>query len=178
MTLFINLFYNKKYKHMKDRFQVAALVIVMIIMNLIANGQSLNNTMISFNRVDSLFQLQKNYPPVYNHLLNEFKHVKELHYSVKGNTLFISFTSDEHKILSVYSASGRFRHSIADIGIALPHLITEQLKKEYPAYSVCYGKEIRAHNQNTYQVLIENKSEYRLINFFDTEMEEVKRLKK
>jgi hypothetical protein len=163
---------------MKDRFQIIALTIVITIIQLVANGQPLNNTMNLFNNADSLFQLQKNYPPVYNHLLNEFKEVKELYYSARGNTLFISFTKNNQKIFTVYSTNGVFRHSIADIGMAIPAMITEQLKTEYPGYSVYYGKEIRTNNKNTYQVVIENKNEYRLINFIDAEMEEVKRFKK
>mgnify|MGYP006386023385 CR=1 FL=1 len=59
-----------------------------------------------------------------------------------------------------------------------PHKTGEQLKKEYPDFSVYYGREIRANNKNMYEVIIENKYEYRLINFLDTEMEEVKILKK
>lgn len=163
---------------MKARFQAATLVIMMTTMIVVANGQSLNNTMISFNTTDSLFQLQKNYPPVYNHLINEFKKVSSLRYSVKGNTLFISFTKNKHKILTTYSVNGEFRHSITDIGTALPGMITEQVKKEYPGYSVYYGKEVKANNKTSFQVVIKNKYEYRLINFFDTEMEEVKRIKK
>lgn len=163
---------------MKSQFQVIALLTIMTVINPCANGQQQNSSMILHNTADSLFQLQKNYPPVYNHLIHEFKNVKALHYSVKGNSLFISFTSDKHKILTVYSVNGDFSHSIAEIGHALPGIITEQLKTEYPGYSVYYGKEIRANNSSSYQVVIENKNEYRLINFHDTEMEEVKRLKK
>lgn len=163
---------------MKSQFQTIALLTIMTAINLFANGQQQTNTMTLHNTADSLFQLQKNYPPVYNHLIHEFKNVKELHYSVKGNTLFISFTKNNHKIFTVYSTNGVFRHSIADIGMAIPAMITEQLKTEYPGYSVYYGKEIRTNNKNTYQVVIENKNEYRLINFIDAEMEEVKRFKK
>lgn len=66
---------------------------------------------------------------------------------------------------------------MADIGLTIPRTITAQLKKEYPAYSVYYGKEIRAKNKNLYQVVIGNKYEYRVINCEDTDMEEIKRLK-
>lgn len=163
---------------MKSQFQTIALITIMTVINLFANGQQQTNTMTIHRTADSLFQLQKNYPPVYNHLIHEFKNVKALHYSVKGNALFISFTKNNHKIFTVYSTNGVFKHSIADIGMAIPGMITEQLKTEYPGYSVYYGKEIRANNSSSYQVVIENKNEYRLINFHDTEMEEVKRFKK
>jgi hypothetical protein len=182
---------------MKDRIQPAAIIImIMIAMNSRANvqfqplgkalpcGYSFIAADLAVQVItasvtgDSLLQLQKNYPPVYRHLLHEFKNATSLHYSVEGNLLLISFTSNNQKILTVYSTSGEFRHSIADIGLALPRMITEQLKKEYPAYSVYYGKEIRADNKNMYQVVIENKQEFRLINFLDAEMEEIKRIKK
>jgi hypothetical protein len=182
---------------MKDRIQSGAITIMMmIVVNSRANvqNQPLNSTtpsgyscitvdrakppMVPFIIRDSLLRLQKNYPAVYNHLVQEFKNATSLCYSVDGNILLISFTSNHHKILTVYSTSGEFRHSVADIGTALPVMITEQLKKEYPAYSVYYGKEIRTNNKNIYQVVIENEYEYRLINFLDAEMEEVKRLKK
>jgi hypothetical protein len=78
----------------------------------------------------------------------------------------------------VYSPDGKIRYSIANLGLALPALITEQLKNEYPGFSVYYGKDIRVNNKTIYQVIIENKKEYRVIHFTDTEMEEVKRLKK
>jgi hypothetical protein len=184
-----------KIKRMKDRIQTGAIIIMMIMMNANANGrnQSFSHEITPYGYTahdgmiqvmapsiigDSLLQLQKNYPPVYNHLLQQFKNAASLYYSVHGNILLISFTSNNQKILTVYSTAGEFRHSITDIGFALPHAITEQLNKGYPSYSVYYGKEIRANNKSVYQVVIENKDEYRLINFLDTEMEEVKRIKK
>ncbi|MEP7376422.1 MAG: hypothetical protein ABI675_23695 [Chitinophagaceae bacterium] len=141
-------------------------------------AEGAKQTMVFFIIQDSLLLLQKNYPAVYNHLLREFKNATSLYYSADENILLISFTSNHHKILTVYSTNGEFRHSIAEIGTELPGMIAEQLKKEYPAYSVYYGKEIRTNNKNIYQVVIENDYEYRLVNFLDSEMEEVKRLKK
>src|SRR5687768_10508065 len=182
---------------MKDRIKTGAvLFMMMIVMNsgasvqiqlfsnifpsgygcVAAEGAEL--VIVAFISDDSLLQLQKNYPTVYNQILQEFKNTASLHYFVEGNILLISFTSNSHKILAVYSTSGEFRHSIAYIGLAIPRMITEKLQKEYPAYSVYYGKKIRANNKNLYEVVIENKYKYRLINFIDAEMKEVKKLKK
>jgi hypothetical protein len=197
MTALFESFQIKKLKSMKDLTQTMAVIILaMIVASSNANVQLPQpaNHELCTNYVftaggsrqqpreplitDSLLQLQKNYPPVYQHLIHEFKNAALVHYAVERDLLLISFTCDNHKILSVYTATGEFRHSIADIGLALPHTITEQLKKEYPAFTVYYGREIRANNKNMYQVVIENKYEYRLINFLDAEIEEVKRLKK
>jgi len=182
---------------MKDLIQpMAVIIMTMIVVNSNANVQlqpATHKLPTNYNYIndgsekqpgvssiiaDSLLELQKNYPTVYQHLLHEYKNAASLHYAVEGNLLLISFTGNSHKILTVYSTTGEFRHSITDIGLALPRTITEQLEKEYPSYSVYYGKEIRTNNKNMYQVVIENKNEYRLINLLETEMEEVKRIKK
>lgn len=150
---------------MKSRIQIAALVtMVMFVLNSEANvpQQPIRST---FPAEDSLAELKKNYPLVYNHLVHEFKYAASLHYSVEDNVLLISFTNNSQKILTVYSTAGEFKHSITDVGLAIPTAITEQLKKEYPGFSIYYGREIRANNKNMYEVIIENKYEYRLINF-------------
>ncbi len=163
---------------MKGRIQIVALLLIMMIaLNSRANGPLPTITRTS-PAGDSLAELKKNYPLVYNHLVHEFKQATSLNYSVEGNVLLISFTNNSQKTLTVYSTEGEFRHSISDIGLAIPPSITEQLKKEYPDFSVYYGREIRANNKNMYEVIIENKHEYRLVNFIDTEMEEVKIIKK
>jgi hypothetical protein len=163
---------------MKGSIQIAVLLtMMMFVLNSSANVplQRINS---GSPAADSLAELKKNYPLVYDHLFHEFKYAGSLHYSVEGNVLLISFINNSQKILAVYSTAGEFKHSIADVGLAIPPAITEQLKKEYPDFSIYYGREIRTNNKNMYEVIIENKYEYRLINFLDTEMEEVKILKK
>jgi hypothetical protein len=163
---------------MKCRTQIAALLtLVIVVLNSRASGSLLPISGVA-PAEDSLAELKKNYPLVYNHLVLEFKSAASFNYSVEGNVVLISFTNNSQKILAVYSTEGEFRHSITDIGLAIPNPITEQLKKEYPDFSIYYGREIRVNDKNMYQVVIENKYEYRLINFIDAEMEEVKRLKK
>lgn len=127
---------------------------------------------------DPLLLLQKNYPAVYKNLLVQFNKVESLNYTVKEDELHISFSKDKNNVFTVYSIDGKFKCSIENMGLALPTNITEQLKKHYPAYSVFNGKNIRVNNKTMYEVIIENETEYRVINFYDTEMEEVKSLKK
>ena len=157
---------------------IAVAIAIIIFANSFLNAQSFIDNPVQFDTKDSLHQLQKNYPVVYKHLLHEFKNVSSLFYTVKGNILFISFVNGNHKIFTVYSVNGEFSHSIADLGLELPNTVSEQIRKQYPAYAVYYGKEIRTNEKNTYQVVIENKYEYRLINLLDTGIEEIKRLKK
>lgn len=127
---------------------------------------------------DPLLLLQKNYPVVYKNLLQEFNKVESLNYTVKKEELHISFSRNKNNVFTVYSTDGKFKCSIENMGLALPADISEQLKKHYPAYSVFFGKNIKVNNKTMYEVIIENENEYRVINFYDAEMEEVKSLKK
>lgn len=151
----------------------AVAVLLLMLMNTGAMAKQTNN----FGE-DSLLLLRENYPAVYLKLVTAFQNIEALHYTVDGKALHITLTSNRNKILTVYSPDGKIRYSITNLGLALPALITEQLKNEYPGFSVYYGKDIRINNKTMYQVIIENKKEYRVINFLDAEMEEVKRLKK
>ena len=127
---------------------------------------------------DPLLLLQKNYPVVYKNLLQEFNKVESLNYTLKGDELHISFSKNKNNVFTVYSIDGKFKCSIENMGLALPTDITEQLKKHYPAYSIFNGKNIKINNKTMYEVIIETENEYRVINFYDTEMEEIKSLKK
>jgi hypothetical protein len=127
---------------------------------------------------DPILLLQKNYPSVYNTLLHDFSKATSLNYTVEGDVLHISFTSNSNRIFAVYASGGKLRYSITYVGLALPGMVTRQLKETYPAYSVYYGKEIRTDNNILYQVIIENEHEYRVINILDGEMREVRRNKK
>lgn len=158
-------------KNSMKRWAVA--ILLLLVMN--TNAMAKQTTTIG---EDSLLLLRENYPAVYQQLITQFNTIESVHYSVEGKVVRITLTSNRHKILTVYSPDGKIRYSIANLGLTLPALITEQLKNEYPGFSVYYGKHIRVNNKTMYQIIIENKNEYRVINFQDAEMEEVKRLKK
>jgi hypothetical protein len=158
-------------KNSMKRWAVA--VVILMLMNTGAVAKQTNPI-----GEDSLLLLRENYPAVYQQLVTQFNTIEAVHYTVEGKVLRITLTSNGQKILTVYSPDGKIRYSIANLGLVLPALITEQLKNEYPGFSVYYGKDIRTNNKTLYQVIIENKKEYRVIHFTDTEMEEIKRLKK
>jgi hypothetical protein len=151
----------------------AVAVVILMLMNTGAVAKQTNPI-----GEDSLLLLRENYPAVYQQLVTQFNTIEAVHYTVEGKVLRITLTSNGQKILTVYSPDGKIRYAVANLGLVLPALITEQLKNEYPGFSVYYGKDIRVNNKTIYQVIIENKKEYRVIHFTDTEMEEVKRLKK
>jgi hypothetical protein len=127
---------------------------------------------------DSVNIIKEKYPAVYKNLMREFKNAVNIKFTLDGKVLFISFNNNLYKVFTAYSISGYNRYAVTDIGTALPKKIAEKIKIEYPAYTIFFGREIKADNETVYQVIIENRYGYRVIDFINEEMEEVKKIKK
>lgn len=127
---------------------------------------------------DSLKKLKENYPLVYENLIKNFTYIQSLKYSMENKVLYLSFTSNGHRVDACFSQSGFLRYSVSYMATALPKSVIEKIKTEYPAYTIFYGKSIRVTSETIYQVFIENNFEYRVINFSNEEMEEIKKIKK
>jgi hypothetical protein len=122
--------------------------------------------------------IKEKYPAVYKNLMHEFKNAVNIKFTLEGKVLFISFNNNLHKVFTAYSTSGYNRYAISDMGTALPRRITEKIKIEYPGYTIFFGREIKVDNETVYQVIIENRYGYRVINFLNEEMGEVKKIRK
>jgi hypothetical protein len=124
---------------------------------------------------DSVSIIKEKYPAVYKNLIHEFKNAMSIKFTLDGKVLFISFNNNLHKVFTAYSISGYNRYAISDIGTALPRTITEKIKIEYPAYTIFFSREIKLNSETMYQVIIENRYGYRVIDFLNEEMGEVKK---
>lgn len=127
---------------------------------------------------DSVNIIKEKYPAVYKNLMHEFKNAVNIKFTLDGKILFISFNNNQHKVFTAYSISGYNRYAIIDMGTALPKTITEKIKIEYPAYTIFFGREIKLNSETMYQVIIENRYGYRVIDFINEEMGEVIKIKK
>jgi hypothetical protein len=127
---------------------------------------------------DSVNIIKEKYPVVYKNLMDEFKNAVNIKFTLDGKVLFISFNNNLHKVFTAYSISGYNRYAISDIGTALPKTIAEKIKTEYPAYTIFFGREIKLNSETMYQIIIENSYGYRVIDFLNEEIGEVKKIKK
>jgi hypothetical protein len=140
--------------------------------------ENFKNNLVKEIVLDSLNILKKKYPAVYKNLIREFSNAGNIKYTVEGKILYAFFNSNRHKVSAVYSLNGYNKYSITNLGTELPKNITEKIKTEYPAYTIFFGREIKADNETVYQVIIENRYGYRVINFLNEEIGEVKKIKK
>jgi hypothetical protein len=127
---------------------------------------------------DSVNIIKEKYPAVYKNLMHEFKNAVNIKFTLDGKVLYISFNNNLHKVFTAYSINGYNRYAVSDIGAALPRTIAEKIKIEYPAYTIFFGREIKLNSETMYQVIIENRYGYRVIDFVNEEMGEVKQFKK
>jgi hypothetical protein len=127
---------------------------------------------------DSLSLLKANYPLVYKNLVREFKNIEHLKYKVEMDVLYLAFDDNNNKTSAVFNVNGKRKYSVTDAVGCLSNNIKATIKTAYPGYSIYAGKEIKTSDKTIHQVIIENKLEYRVINFLDEEMEEEKKIKK
>ncbi|NOT90166.1 hypothetical protein [Ferruginibacter sp.] len=127
---------------------------------------------------DSLIKFKEKYPAVYKTFSQEFNNAENIKYTVDGKILFLTFNSKGYKVTAVYSMNGHNKYSITNIGTVLPKTVVDKIKTVYPAYTIFYGKSISISSETIYQVIIENNYEYRVINFSNEEMEEIKKNEK
>lgn len=127
---------------------------------------------------DSLNKFKENYPAVYKKLIKKFDNVKSLKYTIGKKLIYLSFSDKENKVDACFSQAGFIRYSISYMGTTLPETLIGKIKTVYPDYTIFYGKCIRISNETIYQVIIESNFEYRVINFSNEEMEEIKKCRK
>jgi len=127
---------------------------------------------------DSLNVFKENYPAVYKKLIKKFDNVKSLKYTIGKKLIYLSFSDKENKVDACFSQAGFIRYSISYMGTTLPETLIGKIKTVYPDYTIFYGKCIRISNETIYQVIIESNFEYRVINFSNEEMEEIKKCRK
>lgn len=150
----------------------------------VSNKQTVFKSMPSLTKAtafvieDSLSILKAKYPLVYQTLVREFKNIEHLKYKAEADALYLAFNDHSNKTSAVFSLDGRRRYSVTDAAGCLSKNITTTIKTAYPDYSIFAGKEIKTSDKTIYQVIIENKLEYRVINFSDEEIEELKKIKK
>jgi hypothetical protein len=127
---------------------------------------------------DSLSLLKANYPAVHQSITREFKNITHLRYTVEPGILHVVFNYRNSKTSAVFSCDGKCRYVITESKEGLPNAIKTIIQTTYPNYSLFAGKEIKNGNETIYQVVIENKQEFRLISILNEEIAEQKRVKK
>ena len=154
-------------------FGVIVTLLLFIYANAVPNKK--NNL---FEIEDSLSLLKINYPLVYKTQVREFKNIGHLKYKVESDALYLAFDGNSNKTSAVFSLDGKRKYSVTDAAGCLSNNIKATIKAGYPGYSIFAGKEIKTSDKTIHQVIIENKLEYRVINFSGEEIEEQKKIKK
>jgi hypothetical protein len=126
----------------------------------------------------ALTDLQTAYPRVYKKLLADYRSVNSLNYTVNGKTLYLNFTNNGQAVSSVYSVKGKMKYAITSIGKTLPAAVLENLKKEYPGYSLYYSRHVKTDGAVLYHIIMENCHEYLVLNYAGEEITEIKTMKK
>ena len=163
---------------MKTIFRLVLLTIASLIFIHACAKNSTANIVCSISLNDSLNKLKVNYPGIYQNLIQEFKKIENLKYSIEGDALYVAFQNNANKTSAVFSFDGKRRYSITNTKGDLPKPISEKIKNEYPTYTIFSKKTIKTENETIYQVIVENNNEYRVINFLNEEMEELQKIRK
>lgn len=129
-------------------------------------------------REDSTETFRKNYPSLYQKLLFAYNKVEGLRYSVFGNSIYIQFNNEKNSINTVYSLKGKQQYTIINLAHSLSKDDSLLIRSNYPDYTVFYSKEIRSEDNSILQVVLENKTSFKIININNREILPVKDINK
>jgi hypothetical protein len=99
---------------------------------------------------------------------------------IKGdNTLFAYFLNNGNSASASFSTGGNMNYSITMLDLAsVPEKVKRKLKAGYRAYSIFCAKEIISDELKLYEVVLENDTEFRVIQTTADEMIETNKILK
>jgi hypothetical protein len=121
--------------------------------------------------------LESNFPKVARKFADKFPASTKPLWIKEGATLFAYFLNSGKRAAAAFSSGGYMNYSITNLDISsVPENLKEKIKAEYKAYSIFCAKEIINGEDKLYEMVLENDTEFRVVQIASDKITETNKI--